>query len=67
MYSFLNVEQIIDFLLRFNINFLELSPFEQSVVLLLSNIFYLLFIIFALSFIYKMFWFASRVGVNITT
>ena len=55
MYSFLNVSQIIDFLLRFNINFLEVSSFEQSVVILLSNIFYLLFIIFVLSFVYKIF------------
>ena len=55
MYSFLDVGQIIDFLLRFNINFLELTSFEQSVVILLSNIFYLLFIIFVISFVYKMF------------
>lgn len=55
MYSIVNVGQVIDFLLKFNINFLELSAFEQSVVLLLSNIFYLLFIIFSLNFIYKIF------------
>lgn len=55
MYSFVTVGQITSFLLNYNINFLTLSAYEQAVIIILSNIFFLLFIIFALAFVYKVF------------
>lgn len=55
MYSLVSLEMIKSFLLKFNIDFDLFNAFEQSVVICLCNIFFLLFWIFVLNIIYKIF------------
>lgn len=55
MYSLVSLDMIIAFLLKFNIDFTLFSAFEQSIIICLCNIFFLLFWIFVLSFLYKIF------------
>ena len=53
MYIFVSLEKISYFLIRFGIDISLFSQFELSLVVLLSNIFMLLFYIIILSIFYK--------------
>ena len=53
MYVFYNLEQIENFKIFSSIDFSTFSPFENVMVLLGVNIFYLLFIAFSIIIIYK--------------
>lgn len=53
MYIFYDLEQIATFKIFSNIDFSTFSPFENIMVVLGVNIFYLLFIAFSISIIYK--------------
>lgn len=53
MYTLISLDMIISFFQKFNIDFILFSSFEQSVLIVLCNIFFLLFIIFVLSLLYK--------------
>lgn len=53
MYIFVSLEKISYFLTRFGIDISLFSQFELSVVVLLSNIFMLIFYIIILSIFYK--------------
>lgn len=55
MFVLVKKSEIIVFLAKYGIDFLTLSEFDQSVIILLSNIFFLLFWIFVISFVYKLF------------
>ena len=53
MYTLVKESEIILFLAKYGIEFLSLGAFEQAVIIVLCNIFYLLFWIFILTFSYK--------------
>lgn len=53
MYIFYSLDQIESFKIFSSIDFSTFSPFENVMVLLGVNIFYLLFIGFSISIIYK--------------
>lgn len=53
MYTLISLEMITSFFQKFNIDFTTFTTFEQSVLIVLCNIFFLLFIMFVLSLFYK--------------
>ena len=53
MYTLISLEMITSFFQKFNIDFTIFTTFEQSVLIVLCNIFFLLFIMFVLSLLYK--------------
>lgn len=54
MYYFITLEQIKEFFMTINIDLSVMSAFEEACLFILSNAFVLLFIIFVLSFLYKL-------------
>lgn len=53
MYIFYNLEQIQTFSIFSSFDFATFSPFESIMIVLGVNIFYLLFIAFSITIIYK--------------
>ena len=53
MYTLVKESEIVLFLAKYGIDFLSLGAFEQAIIIVLSNIFFLLFWIFIISFSYK--------------
>lgn len=53
MYTLINLETIIAFFAKFNIDFTLFSNFEQSIIIVLCNIFFLMFWAFILNLLYK--------------
>lgn len=53
MYYLLNIETLIKFYLELGIDLSTFTPFQLSIVWVLSNIFALIFIMFILSIAYK--------------
>jgi len=54
MYFFVNVDNITSFLDNFGIDFTSFTGYEQSIVILLSNILFIISLIFLVNFIYKL-------------
>ena len=59
MYYFITLEQIKEFFMTINIDLSVMSAFEEACLFILANAFVLLFIIFVLSFLYKL---VCRIG-----
>ena len=54
MYSFVSIENITSFLNNFGLDYSLFTSFEQAIVILLSNILFLIFWFIIISFFYKL-------------
>ncbi len=53
MYTLISLEKIISFFEKFNIDFTQFTNFEQSILIVLCNILFILFWWFVLNLLYK--------------
>ena len=53
MFTLVSINMITSFLLKFNIDFTLFSPYEQAMIIILSNIFFCLFWFVILYVIYR--------------
>lgn len=54
MYSFVSLERIISFFLKFGIDITVFTQFELSILIILSNIFMVIFYLFLIYVTYKL-------------